>query len=88
MIQLILEAIVVIVTSIVYFKIIPWLQTNKVYDEVCIAVKAAQQIFSLDQNSEKFQYVFDTISKKFDVSSEELTTMIESAVYEVKQRVQ
>lgn len=88
MIQLILEAIILIITGLIYLKFIPYLKKNDVYDEVCIAVKAAQQIFGLEKNTEKFQYVFDTISKKFDIASEELTTMIESAVYEIKQKVQ
>lgn len=50
---------------------------------VGIAVKAAEQIFAHGENSEKFQYVSEWISKKFNISETDLKNLIESAVYEL-----
>lgn len=50
---------------------------------VGIAVKAAEQIFAHGENSEKFQYVSEWISDKFNISETDLKNLIESAVYEL-----
>jgi hypothetical protein len=50
---------------------------------VGIAVRAAEQIFAHGENSEKFQYVSEWISKKFKISEADLKNIIESAVYEL-----
>ena len=50
---------------------------------VGIAVKAAEQIFTHGENDEKFQYVSEWISKKFNISETDLKNLIESAVYEL-----
>lgn len=51
---------------------------------VKIAVKAAEQIYNAQgQGKEKFDYVANWISKKFEIPKEELKNLIESAVYEI-----
>lgn len=50
---------------------------------VNVAVRAAEQIFEHGANDEKFKYVSEWISKKFNISEEDLKNLIESAVYEI-----
>lgn len=52
---------------------------------VNLAVKAAEQIFEHGMNDEKFQYVSEWISNKFQISEEDLKNLIESAVYALNQ---
>lgn len=59
---------------------------DKVVKWVNIAVKAAEQIYKTPgSGKEKFEYVANWISNKFNISKDELKTLIESAVYELKE---
>ena len=51
---------------------------------VTIAVKAAEQIYKAQgQGAEKFKYVEQWISEKFNISEKDLKNLIESAVFEI-----
>ena len=51
---------------------------------ITIAVKAAEQIFKGDgRGKEKFAYVAEWASKKFNISEADLKNIIEGAVYEL-----
>jgi hypothetical protein len=49
-----------------------------------IAVKAAEQMYTAPgKGKEKFDYVANWISEKFNIPKEDLKNLIESAVYEI-----
>lgn len=61
---------------------------EKALEWVRIAVKAAEQIYNAPgMGKEKFEYVADWISSKFNISKDDLKNMIESAVYELNNAV-
>ena len=83
-------------TNIIFGGIVPFflilgaMYLIKVYRDdnvvkwVQMAVKAAEQIYKESgKGAEKFEYVAQWISDKFNVSDDELKNLIESAVYEL-----
>ena len=53
---------------------------------ITIAVRAAEQIYKESgQGKEKFAYVVEWISNKFNISESDLKNFIESAVYELNE---
>ena len=82
-INIILGYIVPFILLVVAGYLLKVYRSAEVIRWVGIAVKAAEQIFAHGENSEKFQYVSEWISKKFKISEEDLKNIIESAVYEL-----
>ena len=77
--------IVSFVTIIITYYIIPYLKSKNVYNEALILVKAAEQIFVGEKRGEeKYAYVCNILSQKFKLSEDEIKSIIESAVYEIK----
>ena len=53
---------------------------------IIIAVRAAEQIYKESgQGKEKFAYVVEWISNKFNISETDLKNLIESAVYDLNE---
>ena len=81
---IILECITVLIMAIVTYYVVPFLKDKKLYQYVCIAVKAAEQIYNeTGMGKQKFNYVKEWIKSKFKVSDKGLKNIIESAVYEM-----
>lgn len=60
-------------------NVIKWVQ---------IAVYAAEQIYNESgQGKEKYKYVSEWISQKFNISKKDLKNIIESAVFEMKNNI-
>lgn len=84
MINLILGYILPFVLLVLAFYLIKTFRDEKIIKWVGIAVRAAEQMFKESgQGEEKFEYVFEWISKKFKISKADLKNLIESAVYEI-----
>lgn len=83
MINLILGYILPFVLLVLAFYLIKTFRDEKIIKWVGIAVRAAEQMFAHGENEEKFEYVFEWISKKFKISKADLKNLIESAVYEI-----
>lgn len=58
---------------------------DKAMEWIKIAVRAAEQIFAHGENEEKFKYVSEWISKKFNIAEADLKNLIEGAVYELNE---
>ena len=86
MVEFTTKIIIPLLCSILTIYIIPLLKEKKLYSYVVIAVQAAEQIFEHGKNTEKFRYVKEWVQKKFKISDEDLKNIIESAVYELKQK--
>lgn len=93
--QIILSVIAIIGTLVSYY-VIPYVKTlltdqqlSQVINYVDIAVRCAEQIYSVDEWKKKKSYVLNT-TKEFlthldiSVTDEQLNTMIEAMVHEVK----
>ena len=82
MIDIIVKLIIPIICIVLSYYIIPLLKQKKLYDSVCYAVQAAEQIFSeKGMGKEKYEYVSELISEKIKISEQELKNIIESMVY-------
>lgn len=80
----ILGYIVPFILLIVAGYLIKNYRDDNVLKWIKIAVKAAEQIFSGEGlGAEKLEYVKTWISEKFKISEDDLTNLIESAVYEI-----
>lgn len=84
-IDFVLGAIVPFILLVIAFFFIKKYRNENVVKWVTIAVKAAEQLFDHGDNDAKFEYVADFITEKFNLSSEEIINLIESAVYELKE---
>lgn len=83
-VNIILGAIVPLILLIVAGYLIKTFRNNEVIKWVGIAVKAAEQIYTASgMGKEKFAYVSEWISNKFNISEADLKNLIESAVYEL-----
>ena len=82
-INVILGYVVPFILLVVAGYLLKVYRSAEVVKWVGIAVKAAEQIFAHGENSEKFQYVSEWISDKFNISETDLKNLIESAVYEL-----
>lgn len=81
---IVLECITLFIIAIITYYAIPFLKDKKLYQCVCIAVKAAEQIYKeTGMGKQKFNYVKEWIKSKFEVADEDLKNIIESAVYEM-----
>ena len=86
-VEFIVKIIVPLLCTLLTVYIIPLLKQKKLYDAVSIAVNAAEQIFCKSgMGKEKFAYVYKWIKEKFNISEQDLKTIIESAVYELNNR--
>ena len=92
----VLEAVIVLALTIITTFIIPWLKTKvdaekleKITAWVKIAVQAAEQIYNTTGAGEaKKQYVLSFLTDKgYVVDENEIDTLIESAVLELKTAV-
>ena len=81
--NLVLGYILPFVLLVVAGYLIKVFRDDNVVKWIKVAVKAAEQIFEHGANDEKFKYVSEWISKKFNISEEDLKNLIESAVYEL-----
>ena len=84
-IDFILGAIVPFILLVIAGVLIKKFRNENVVKWVKIAVKAAEQLFEHGDNDAKFEYVAEFITEKFNISSEEMINLIESAVYELKE---
>lgn len=83
-IDIILGYVVPFVLLVVAGYLIKNFRDENIIKYVKIAVKAAEQIFNeKGQGAEKLAYVKAWISEKFKISEDDLTNLIESAVYEI-----
>ena len=81
----IIKLIIPIICMVLSYYIVPLLKEKKLYDAVCYAVRAAEQIFSeKGMGKQKYEYVSKIISEKFKISEQDLKNIIESAVYILK----
>ena len=83
-VDIILGYIVPLILIVVAGCLVKIYRSEEVVKWVEIAVKAAEQIFAHGENTEKFKYVSEWISNKFNISEADLKNLIESAVYELK----
>ena len=83
-VNVILGAVVPLILLIVAGYLIKTFRNNEVIKWVGIAVKAAEQVYTASgMGKEKFAYVSEWISNKFNISEADLKNLIESAVYEL-----
>lgn len=83
-IEFIIRTILLFIVLLCTYYIVPKLKENNIYDEVILLVQAAEQIFKdAGMGSIKFQYVFDIIEEKYNISEDEIRNMIEAAVYDL-----
>ena len=83
----IIECVVMLIVAIIGCYLIPFLKERNLYNAVVIAVQAAEQIFNENgKGAEKFNYVAEWVSNKFKISKADLKNLIESAVYEMKEK--
>ena len=74
---------VLIITS---FCLIKNFRDERAMKWITIAVRAAEQIYKeTGMGKEKFAYVVEWVSSKFNVSEADLKNFIESAVYELNE---
>ncbi len=84
MTEFICKIIIPLFFAVLTMYIIPLLKEKKLYGYVTIAVQAAEQIFTQSgMGKQKFEYVEQWITQKFRIRKEDLTKIIESAVYEL-----
>ena len=83
MVNFILGGVLPIILIIAAGYLIKIYRDDNVIKWVKVAVKAAEQIYSYGQGKEKFEYVSEWVSKKFNISEADLKNLIESAVYEI-----
>ena len=92
----VLKAIVSLIAVIITAVVIPYIKSKtsvsqqaEIYAWVRIAVAAAEQIYmGAGRGEEKKQYVLDWLeNRNIKVNTDELDTMIESAVYELDKEV-
>lgn len=82
--DIILGYVLPFVLLVVAGYLIKHYRDDRVVKYVGIAVKAAEQIFKeKGLGKEKLEYVKKWVSNKFKISEEDLTNLIESAVYEL-----
>ena len=85
---MIVDVVLGIILPLIFLIVAGYLITtyhdDKLVKWVKIAVKAAEQIYNAQgQGKEKFDYVANWISAKFDIPKDDLKNLIESAVYEI-----
>ena len=82
MIDFFIKIVVPTLCLIVTAYLIPFLKEKKLYNYVVIAVSAAEQIFTESgMGRQKYEYVENWITNKFNIRKEDLKNIIESAVY-------
>lgn len=86
-VDIILGGILPLMLLVVAGYLIKTFRDNNVVKWVNIAVRAAEQIYNSSSGlgKEKFAYVTEWISKKFNISKDDLKNLIESAVYELNE---
>lgn len=91
-ITMVVEAFISLLFAVITCVVIPCIRSKKtlaqqdiIFEWVCIAVTAAEQLYNSTQGKEKKQYVIDCLSKhNLKIDADKLDTMIESAVYQLK----
>lgn len=91
----IVEAVISLIGVLISVYLIPFLkkklnneQLTEVKKWTLIAVQSAEQIFNSKQGEAKKQYVLDFLGTKgYDVTSEDIDNLVESAVYTLKSAV-
>ena len=83
--NIIFGGIIPIILMIVSGYLIKTYRDDNVIKWVNIAVKAAEQIYKESgMGKEKFAYVSEWISNKFNISESDLKNLIENAVFDLK----
>ena len=85
-VNVILGYILPLVLLVAAGYLIKTFRDERVIKYVGIAVKAAEQLFAHGENKEKLAYVKKWVSDKFKIPEEDLTNLIESAVYELNSK--
>ena len=83
MVNFILGGVLPLILIIAAGYLLKLYRDENVIKWVKVAVKAAEQIYASGQGQEKFTYVAEWISEKFNISEADLKNLIESAVYEI-----
>lgn len=86
MVEFIIKIIIPLLCSVLVIYIIPLLKEKHLYFYVVTAVRAAEQMYKHGMNEEKFEHVKTWIQTKFKISDDDLKNIIESAVYELKNK--
>ena len=82
--NIILGVILPVILFVVGGYLLRTYRDERIFKYVKIAVEAAEQIYNASgQGKQKFAYVAEWISRKFNISKEDLKNLIESAVYEL-----
>lgn len=83
-INILLGYVVPFVLLVIAGYLIKTFRDEKVIKWVDMVVKAAEQMYKGNgRGREKYAYVAKVISEKFNISPDELTNIIESAVFEL-----
>lgn len=82
-IDIVFGVVVPFILLVVAGFLIKRFRNENVIKWVKIAVKAAEQMFEHGDNDAKFDYVVSFIAEKFNIPSDDIINLIESAVYEI-----
>ena len=89
LLNLIFEFVLSIIALVASKHLIPWLKEKKLYGAAQIAVEAAEQLITeTGAGKEKYEQAKAWLSKQFKLSDEEIEKLIESAVYNMKNKIQ
>lgn len=82
--NIILGYVVPFILLVIAGYLIKTFRDDRVIKWVDMVVKAAEQMYKGNgRGREKYEYVAKVISEKFNISPDELTNIIESAVFEL-----
>ena len=84
--SLLFELILSIIAVVASKHLIPWLKEKKLSEAAKIAVEAAEQLIGSGKGQEKYDQASEWLGKKFNLSEEEVKKLIESAVYQMKNK--
>lgn len=89
LLNLIFEFVLSIIALVVSKHLIPWLKQKKLYGAAKIAVEAAEQLIAeTGAGKKKYEQAKAWLASQFKLSDEEIEKLIESAVYNMKNKVQ
>ena len=86
MIDVIIKLVISFICIAITVYVVPYLKEKNLYSAVKTAVQAAEQLYKESgMGRKKYAYVYECIKSIHDIEETELTTLIESAVYEINQ---
>lgn len=88
LISVLLEIVLSFLALLASRYIIPWIKEKRIYQVALLAVEAAEQVLSTEDGAGKvkFEEVKKYLCKKFKLSDEDVERIIESAVYNMKNK--